>query len=100
MLCLTRSDMATSGNKGKPKSIAGQLAKLDKLGLGTVTHPETKRWVARTILFTHMEKMMVRDLRNLRDTCLPLYRALHERGCGTSLDRLGSFPVLVIQEVT
>jgi hypothetical protein len=95
--------MATSSNKGKVRrfgGIAGRLAELDKLGLGAMTHPETKRWIARTILFAHMKRMMAQQLRNLRDTCLPQYRALHELGCTMPIARFSSFPVLVIEEVT
>ncbi len=75
--------MASTGSRrkaGQAKRIAAYLAELGKLGLGTMTHPETERWIARTIVFARMEKLMVGDLRNLRDNALPLYQALYELG--------------------
>lgn len=92
--------MAAKGNKrkpGQPKSIEASLKELEKLGFGTLTHPETRRWIAHVVLFAHMKDMLAIELQNLRDRCLPLYKALHERG--RAIDAHSDFPALVIREV-
>jgi len=70
---------------------------LEKLGLGAMTHPETQRWIARVVLCAHIERMMVADLRNLQESCLPLYAGLHELGRETLQADHSHFPALVIQ---
>ena len=78
---LTWQQPATSGNQA------------------ALTHPETGRWITHVVLFAHMKNMMVGDLQNLQDSCLPLYRALHGRGREMVPADHSDFPALAIREV-
>jgi hypothetical protein len=94
--------MATTGRERKAvqfKGIAERLEEFGKLGLGTMVHPETACWCARSILFLHMEKTLADDLQELRDSSLPLYRALLERGRKMLPGDHSDFPAMVIQDV-
>jgi hypothetical protein len=94
--------MAATGSKRKAvpvKGIPERLGELGKLGLGAMTDPETACWIARVILFDRMQKSLADDLQKLRDSSLPLYQALLERGRKMLPGDYSDFPALVIHDV-
>jgi hypothetical protein len=93
--------MASSGKERKfdpSLSTVARLEKFGKIGMGTLVHPDTARWVARVMLFARMEKMMSDDLRSLKSDALPHYKALYELGRKMSPMDVSNVPALTIRE--
>jgi hypothetical protein len=72
---------ATAGRRRDARDpIGAEVAALNRLGFGRLSHPQIESWIARVLLFYRMGSTCKSDLIELRGSCLPGCSALFDFG--------------------
>ncbi len=94
-----QSPSADSDSQPKQESpgtlIADTVTGLARLGFGELSNPKTAEWIARVLLFARMRRLCRTDLCELRDSCVPLWKALFDFG-NQQLPHVGEIPRMEI----
>jgi hypothetical protein len=72
-------------------------SQFEEAGIGSLSHPETDRWIARVILFRRMRALCDPDIKELEMVRLPAYEALFELGKRMLPHMSGDDPYLPIE---
>jgi hypothetical protein len=76
--------------------IGTEVEKLERLGFGSLTHPEIEQWIARVLLLYRMRQLCKADLIQLRESCVPACSALFDFGRQRIPDYPADFPAVSI----